>query len=92
VIGISHDPDLFPTRAHRVALTFAGHTHGGPDCRAFVLQRRLLPSRFGKRYRRGAVEELERLLYISGGVGQAGIPVRLGVPPEVGLLELRSGG
>jgi predicted MPP superfamily phosphohydrolase len=32
-----------------------------------------------------------RHLYVSTGIGTSGIPVRLGVPPEVPVLRLRAG-
>jgi len=91
VIAVTHDPDVFPRVPSRVALTVAGHMHGG-QVAIPLLQRPFLPSRFGARYRSGVVEELGRLLYVTTGAGQAGMPLRLGVPPEIALLELRSGG
>ena len=81
-----HEPDLFARVPARVALTLAGHTHGG--------QVRLLgwspmvPSRFGNRYAYGLVEEAGRRLIVSGGLGCSTLPVRLGVPPEITLVHL----
>jgi predicted MPP superfamily phosphohydrolase len=84
----SHDPDLFVRVPERVALTLSGHTHGGqvslPRLRA-----KWTPSRFGERYAGGHVVEGGRHLFISRGIGTSRLPVRLGAPPEVVLLELR---
>ena len=69
-----------------VAVTSRGHTHGG-QVRLFGYSP-LVPSRFGNRYAYGAVEEGGRHLVVSGGIGNSMLPVRLGMPPEVTLLEL----
>ena len=91
VLMFSHQPDLFPRVPERVALTLSGHTHGGqvavPQARA-----RWTPSRFGERYTGGHVVEGGRHLYISKGIGTSRLPIRLGAPPEVVLLELRPAG
>jgi predicted MPP superfamily phosphohydrolase len=86
VVLMAHEPDIFAQVPDRVAVTLSGHTHGG--------QVRLLgyspvvPSRFGNRYAYGHVVEEGRHLVVSGGLGCSIMPVRLGVPPEIVLLEL----
>jgi hypothetical protein len=89
VLVLSHDPDLFPRIPERVALTVAGHVHGG-QVDLPVLRRLWIPSRYGDRYRHGHVVEGGRHLYVTAGVGTSGLPVRLGVPPEVVVLTLRT--
>ena len=90
-ILLAHEPDIFPRVPARVALTLSGHTHGG--------QVRLLgyspvvPSRFRNRYAYGHIEERDsagapRSLIVSGGLGCSIMPVRLGMPPEIVLVEL----
>ncbi len=56
------------------------------------LRARMIPSRKGARYARGLVREDGRILYVTAGTGEAGLPVRFLQPPEVVLLTLRSGG
>ncbi len=90
VLLLTHHPDLFPKVPRRVALTVAGHTHGG-QVNLPVVRRRVIPSRHGDRYAAGPVEEDGRLLYVTSGVGESGWPVRLLRPPEVVILTLRSG-
>ena len=86
VILMVHEPDIFVSIPGRVALTVAGHTHGG--------QVRLLgfapiiPSRFGHRYVYGHIVENNRHLVVSGGLGCSGLPVRFGSPPEIVMIEV----
>ncbi|HEY7669180.1 MAG TPA: metallophosphoesterase [Hyphomicrobium sp.] len=86
VILLVHEPDVFPQVPDRVALTVAGHTHGG--------QVRLLgyapfvPSRYGDRYVYGHIVEEGRHLIVSGGLGCSGMPVRFGSPPEIVMIEI----
>jgi predicted MPP superfamily phosphohydrolase len=48
----------------------------------------IVPSSYGNRFAYGHVEEEGRHLFISGGLGCSNIPVRLGVPPEIMVLDL----
>jgi predicted MPP superfamily phosphohydrolase len=89
VVLLTHDPDVFPRVPDRVALTVAGHLHGG-QVGIPVLRRRVLPSRHGERFARGHVEEGGRHLYVTQGVGESSLPFRLAAPPEVALVELRA--
>jgi predicted MPP superfamily phosphohydrolase len=82
-----HDPDLFPRVPARVALTLSGHVHGG-QVNVPLLRRVMLPTRFGERYLAGHVVEGGRHLYVSAGMGTAGLPLRLRRPPEVPVLRL----
>ena len=90
VILFTHNPDIFPRVPARVALTVAGHTHGGQVNIPFV-GRPVVPSEFGQRYAMGHVVEGGRHLFVSGGVGTSIIPVRFRVPPEVVILNLGIG-
>ena len=86
VILLAHEPDIFPRVPARVGLTLSGHTHGG-QLRLFGYSP-VVPSRFGNRYAYGPVEEDGRHLVVSGGIGCSIVPVRLGVTPEITLVEL----
>ena len=87
VLLFTHNPDIFPDVPARVALTIAGHTHGGQVDLPF-LGRLIVPSEFGERYASGLVVEDGRSLYVSTGVGTSILPVRFRVPPVVTILEL----
>ena len=88
VIALIHEPDYFPEIPERIALTLAGHTHGGQVRLPFVGSL-IVPSRFGQRFVRGLIKEGGRLLYVTTGVGTSIFPVRFGVPPEYVLLTVR---
>jgi len=89
VVAFTHNPDVFPDVPARVALTIAGHTHGGQVYLPFV-GRPVVPSRFGQRYAFGHVVEAGRHLFVSTGLGTSIMPVRFLVPPEISILVLRS--
>ena len=82
VILLVHEPDIFPNVPDRVAITLAGHTHGG-QIRIPLLWESHIPSRFGTRYVYGHIVESGRHMVVSGGLGTSIVPVRLGVPPEI---------
>jgi predicted MPP superfamily phosphohydrolase len=87
VLVLSHRPDIFPAVPSRVALTLAGHTHGG-QIRLPLVGAPVVPSRFGQAYAAGHVEQGGRHLFVTTGIGTSILPVRLGVPPEMVVLEL----
>lgn len=86
VILMAHEPDIFPHVPDRVALTVAGHTHGGQI--RILGYAPFVPSRFGNRYVYGHVVEQNRNLIVSAGLGCSGVPVRFGAPPEIVTIEL----
>ena len=87
IVAFTHNPDIFPELPKSIALTIAGHTHGGQVCFPFF-GCPIVPSEFGERYVRGHVIENNRQLYVSSGVGTSILPVRFLVPPEVSILEV----
>jgi predicted MPP superfamily phosphohydrolase len=89
LIVLSHDPDLFPYVPARAALTLSGHTHGGQVDLPLV-RGRVIPSRFGTRYKGGHVVEDGRHLFVGRGIGTSRHPVRLFARPEIPLLVLRA--
>ena len=91
VLAFTHNPDVFPEIPARVALTIAGHTHGG-QVDLPGIGRPIVPSRYGERFAIGHIVEEGRHLFVSSGLGTSIIPVRFRVPPEISVLELRSGG
>jgi uncharacterized protein len=88
LIALTHDPDTFPSLRERADVVLAGHTHGGQVGLPLV-RRAAAPSRGG--YTGGEVREGGGYMYVSRGVGTTGLPIRLGAPPEVALLTIRSG-
>lgn len=84
-ILLAHEPDIFPHVPARIALTLSGHTHGG-QVRLFGYAP-LVPSRYGDRFGYGHVREQGDLV-ISGGLGMSIAPIRIGVTPEIVVVEL----
>ena len=89
VVLLAHEPDIFPAVSDRVAVTLSGHTHGGQV--RILGYAPFVPSRYGDRYAYGHVAENGRNLIVSGGLGCSSVPLRIGSPPELVLVELGSG-
>ena len=87
VIALTHNPDIFPSIPARVALTIAGHTHGG-QVSLPIIGRPIVPSDFGQRYATGHVVEGAKHLFVTPGIGTSILPVRFRVPPEISLLTI----
>lgn len=86
VILMAHEPDIFSKVPPRVSLTLSGHTHGGQI--APFGWRPVVPSRYGARFAYGHVVEDDRHLIVSGGLGCSIVPVRIGSPPELVVVDL----
>ena len=87
VILLVHEPDIFTAVPARVALTIAGHTHGG-QIRLPLMPPLWIPSAYGARFAYGHIVEDGRHMIVSSGLGCSGVPVRLGVPPEIVRITL----
>lgn len=83
---LAHEPDIFPEIPQRFALTLSGHTHGGQF--NLLGWRPAAASDLSDRYARGHFREDGRDLIVSSGLGCSILPVRVGVPPEIMVLEL----
>ena len=87
IILLVHEPDIFPDVPSNVALTLAGHTHGGQVRLPFIWPW-FVPSAYGARYAYGHIVEERRDMVVSGGLGTSTVPLRLGVPPEIVRIEI----
>jgi predicted MPP superfamily phosphohydrolase len=87
VLMMVHDPDVFTQVPARVALTLAGHLHKG-QVNVPILRQAVLPTYYGDRYLAGHVVEENRHLFVSAGLGTAGLPLRLRALPEAPVLRL----
>jgi predicted MPP superfamily phosphohydrolase len=86
IVLLVHEPDIFPKVPGRVSLTLAGHTHGG---QVQVFNKALIvPSIYGDRYLQGHIVEDDRHMVVSAGLGCSWWPVRIGVPPEIVVVDL----
>jgi predicted MPP superfamily phosphohydrolase len=86
-IVLTHDPFWYSQVTSPSHLTLAGHTHGGqirlPFVGAVINQ-----SEAPLRWTLGHIVEEGRHLYVTGGLGTSGVPLRVGVAPEYVLLEV----
>jgi predicted MPP superfamily phosphohydrolase len=87
VILMVHEPDIFTKVPSRVALTLAGHTHGG-QIRLPYVPTFWAPSAYGARYAYGHIVERDRHMIVSGGLGTSKVPIRIGVTPEIVRVTL----
>lgn len=92
-ILMSHDPDHWEAKTLKhsafIDLTLSGHTHGtqmGIEIPGF----RWSPAQY--RYDRwaGRYEEGNQVLYVNRGFGYLGYPGRVGIWPEITLIELET--
>jgi predicted MPP superfamily phosphohydrolase len=82
-ILLAHEPWIFARTPPRpVALTLAGHTHGG-QVNLPILGAPHMKRALDLRYRYGHIVEDGRHLVVSGGLGTSIAPLRLFCPPEV---------
>jgi len=86
-IVLAHDPFWFAHVPAGPHLTLAGHTHGG-QVRFPLVGALRNASHAPMRWSYGHVEEGSRHLYVSGGLGTSGIPLRIGMPPEYAILDV----
>jgi len=84
---LTHDPVLFRRMPAGPHLMICGHTHGG-QIRLPLIGVVTNASEAPLRWTSGLVEERGARLYVSAGLGTTGLPLRIGVPPEIGLLTV----
>jgi predicted MPP superfamily phosphohydrolase len=88
-VMLSHNPDTFPRAAEQGwDLTLAGHTHGG-QVTFEIVEQTVNMARFFTPYVAGEYHLGNASCYVTRGIGTVGVPVRVGVPPEITLLRLR---
>ena len=89
-ILLAHRPGAFDGAAPRgIPLTLAGHIHGGQFYLPVI---GWSPGRLITKYVMGHFRQGASQLYVSRGIGVVGVPLRVFVPPEIALFELRRAG
>ena len=90
-ILLSHDPSHWDAQVRNhnqhIDLTLSGHTHGfqfGVEIGGFKWS----PSQYIYKQWAGLYEEHDHQLYVNRGFGYLGYPGRVGIPPEITILEL----
>ena len=89
---LSHDPSHWDAQVrpmfNDIDLTFSGHTHGfqfGIEVGNFKWS----PSQYAYKQWAGLYHEGSQFLYVNRGFGYLGYPGRIGMPPEITILELK---
>ena len=86
-ICLSHQPNYWPEiKKHNIGLTLCGHTHGG---QFGIVGTQISLARLASPYVAGLYQEDGKQLYVNRGLGVFGIPMRIGMPPEITELTLR---
>ena len=90
-VVLAHNPLTVDQLAERRCdLMLSGHTHGG-QIRVPGLGTPMIPSRYGQKYASGLVRGPACPVYVCRGIGTTIMPLRLGVRPEVAVIELTAG-
>lgn len=89
MVVLTHIPDVFVSMPRGVAVTLAGHTHGG-QVRLPFIGAPIIPTVLPRRFAEGFHVENGRAIFISAGTGTSILPIRLGVPPRIDILTLRA--
>jgi predicted MPP superfamily phosphohydrolase len=94
-ILMSHDPSHFDeivkTHAKKMSLTLSGHTHGmqfGIEIPGIF---KWSPVKYRYPKWAGLYKEFDRYLYVNRGFGFLAFPGRVGIWPEITVLELKRG-
>lgn len=91
---LSHDPSHWDAQVRPsfpdIDMMFAGHTHGfqfGVEIGGFKWS----PSQYAYKQWAGLYNEGKQYLYVNRGFGYLGYPGRIGMPPELTVVELKRG-
>lgn len=91
-ILLSHDPDHWDAKIlnkKNVDLTFSGHTHGMQFGIRIAGTELWSPAKYKYKRWAGLYQEGNQYLYVNRGFGYIGYPGRVGMPPEITVLELK---
>ena len=86
-IMLSHSPDPFADLPADIRLMLAGHTHCG-QISLLLIGPLATYSDYGNRYACGMIREDGKTLIVGAGLGTSMLPLRLGAPPDMWLIEL----
>lgn len=85
---LAHDSIVFDECIHqKITLTLSGHTHGGQVALPYLNFN--LAAYFNKNnYFSGLYQQKSSTLYVNNGLGMSGMPLRLGISPEIAFFKL----
>ena len=86
LIVLTHNPDTVLEYKNNIAdLTISGHTHGG-QIRIPFLYKNMIPC-IGD-FDQGLYNVNQNKVFVTTGIGEVGLPMRLGIPPVIDVLKL----
>jgi predicted MPP superfamily phosphohydrolase len=91
-ILLAHDPTFWDKHVRNKApidLMLSGHTHGG-QVGIHFLGIELSVAQVVYKQWAGLYRDGDQYLYVNRGLGTVGPPIRIGIPPEITVLTLRS--
>jgi len=91
-ILLAHDPTFWDKHVRNKApidLMLSGHTHGGQVGIHFLGMELSVAQVVYKQWA-GLYRDGDQYLYVNRGLGTVGPPIRIGIPPEITVLTLRS--
>lgn len=91
-ILLSHDPDHWAEEVigrEDIVLTLSGHTHAA-QLGVKIGNRLFSPAAFVFKYWVGLYHHVDQYLYVNKGLGYIGLPMQIGVRPEITLIILRT--
>lgn len=91
-ILLSHDPNQWDAEIvgkNNIALTLSGHTHAAQSG-IRIAGKLFSPASFVFKRWSGLYQEGDQYLYVNRGVGYIGLPMMMGVRPEITVITLKS--
>jgi predicted MPP superfamily phosphohydrolase len=89
-LTLVHNPGLFDWASNHASLQLSGHTHAG-QVRLPFIGAAVLMSRHTNDTVKGWTIRDGRILIVTRGLGESGLPVRFGAPPQIMLLNIHHG-
>ena len=87
---MTHNPGLFDWASNHVELQLSGHTHAG-QVRFPIIGALARLSPYTEKTARGWTIIGGRVLVVTHGLGESGVPLRFGAPPQIMLLTIHPG-
>lgn len=89
VILLTHSPDTFPDIDYQFELALAGHTHGGQIVIPF-LGAPISNSFYGQDYLYGLIEQNNKKMIVTKGLGTSVLPLRFFCSPEIVVVDFEA--
>ncbi len=90
VVGVGHNPGLFDWKSIRLPVLLSGHTHAGQVRLPWLGGVAHMSSYINEGFAAPVVKD-GRVLVVTRGLGESGLPARFGSPPEILMVEIAPG-